>query len=58
MANYPAVSLNSTLTDATGLTVKAWDRLLQMRALPEDIFFRLSGNYSTALKSIPHAVGD
>lgn len=53
---YPSVSVSQTLTDATGLRVKAWDKILQMRALPEDIFFRLGGNYSTALKTIPSGI--
>jgi hypothetical protein len=38
------------------LQIKAWDKILAMRALPEDIFFRLGGNYSTALKNIPDGI--
>ena len=53
---YPSVSVSATLTGATGLQIKAWDKILQMRSMPEDIFFRFGGNYSTALKSIPNAI--
>lgn len=56
MADYPSVSVSATLTGATGLQVKLWDKILQMRSLPEDIFFRLGGNYSGALKSIPNSI--
>lgn len=50
---YPSVTTSATLADATGLQIKAWDRILAMRAMPEDIFFALGGNYSQVLKAIP-----
>jgi hypothetical protein len=57
MASYTAISVNPTLTTtAAGLQIKAWDRILQMRALPEDIFFAFGGTYSTATKTIPNAI--
>jgi hypothetical protein len=56
MADYPAVSVSQTLTDATGLRIKAWDRILQMRSLVADIFTALTGNYSTASKTIPQGI--
>lgn len=56
MATYPAVSLSGTLDSATGLKIQAWDKILQMRSLPEDIFFRLGGNYSDKLKTIPAGI--
>ena len=56
MASYPLVSPAASLATATGLQIKAWDRILQMRALPEDIFFRLGGNYQTAVKAVPNGI--
>ena len=53
---YTAITATTTLTDATGLQIKAWDRILQMRALPEDIFFKFGGNYSAATKTIPNGI--
>src|SRR5271169_4493531 len=54
--SYPSVSLNSTLTNATGLQIKAWDKVLQEYALPEDVFFSFGGNYQSALKTIPNSI--
>lgn len=53
---YPSISVNATTVDATGLKLKAWDKLLAMRAMPEDIFFALGGNYSSVLKQIPNGI--
>jgi hypothetical protein len=57
MASYPQIPLSSTtLGDAAGLQLKAWDRILKMRALPEDIFFTLNADqsiYMAELRNIP-----
>jgi hypothetical protein len=55
---YPNFSPSATL-DATGLQITAWDRILQMRSLPEDIFFTLNYDqsiYNSVTRSIPDAI--
>jgi hypothetical protein len=56
MAYVPLVSLSDTLTTAVDLKITAYDKLLQERALPEDIFFTFGGNYSDKMKSIPNGI--
>ena len=56
MAYVPLVSLSDTLTTATDLKITAYDKLLQERALPEDIFFTFGGNYSDKMKSVPNGI--
>jgi len=55
-ANYPLATLTDTLTTATDLKITAYDKLLQERALPEDIFFTFGGNYSDKMKSVPNGI--
>jgi hypothetical protein len=56
MANMPLVTLNDSLTNAVDLKITAYDKILQERALPEDIFFTFGGNYSDKKKTIPNGI--
>jgi hypothetical protein len=56
MASYPSITTAAPLANATDLVVKAWDKVLQDVALPEDPFFSFGGNYISDLKTVPDGI--
>jgi len=53
MATYSALAKSNLITTVQALKVQAFDKMLQMRALPESIFFKLGGNIIDKMTPIP-----
>ncbi len=55
MANYTAIQSANLITTAQNLKIQAYDKLLQMKSLPESVFFKLGGNVIDKMTPIPSA---
>jgi hypothetical protein len=55
MASYTALQSQNLVTAATALKIQAFEKLVQMKSLPESIFFHLSGNVIDKMTPIPAA---
>ena len=52
---YAALQSQNLITAATNLKIQAFEKLVQMKCLPESIFFHLSGNVIDKMTPIPAA---
>jgi hypothetical protein len=55
MASYTALAGANLITTAQSLKIQAYDKLLQMKSLPESIFFKLGGNVIDKMTPVPAA---
>jgi hypothetical protein len=55
MATYTALAASNQITAVQALKLQAFDRLLQMKSLPESIFFKFGGNVIDKMTPIPSA---
>jgi hypothetical protein len=55
MASYTALAAANLITAAQALKVQAFDKMLQMKSLPESVFFKFGGNVIDKMTPIPSA---